>query len=294
MGYIPPLAPAARILLLTPVRDEEKYIAPMIDSIMNQEVRPAKWIIVSDGSTDKTNEIVAELARRFEAIELVQLPVRSERRPGGEGAIASILRTLNLSCFDYVARFDADLWFEPDYFSRILDEFARDPRLGIAGGGLYIQKNDSLKLETAPQYHVRGALKMYRRECFEYIGGIGSQIGWDTADEVYAWSGGWRTRSFFDLRVIHRRPTGGAIAQASIYAERGKAEYLTWSHPAFVLLKTLKLSLGNTRHAVAFLKGYLREYWRKTQRPQDPVFRKTRRRQQMSRMLWVLLPDSRR
>lgn len=279
-----------RIVLITPVRDEEQYIGPMIESIMKQDIPLARWIIVSDGSTDNTNDIVKENALRFEPIELVELPARAQRKPGGEGAIASILRSVDLTSVDYVARFDADLLFEDDYFLRILEEFDREPELGIAGGGLYVHRRGTLELEQAPQYHVRGALKMYRRECFEQIGGIGTQIGWDTADEVYAWSKGWKTRSFSDIRVIHRRPTGEGVPQNHIYAERGKAEYLTWSLPLFVLLKSAKLALRRPGHASAFLSGFLKGYWHNTQRPEDPIFRTTRRRQQVRRMLGILLP----
>ena len=280
-----------RIVAVTPVRDEEQFIGPMIESIVNQKIRPERWIIVSDGSTDNTNEIVAHYARRFAFIQLVQLPARAERRPGGEGAIASILRDLDLSNCDYVARFDADLLFDDDYFARILDRFNREPRLGIAGGGLYIRKDGDLELERSPTYHVRGALKMYRRECFKQIGGIGTQIGWDTADEVYAWSKGWRTASVPDVRVIHERPTGAGFGQERIYAERGKAEYATWSLPGFVVLKALKLSLRAPRYGYAFLKGFLSGYSECQSRPQDPNFRKTRRRQQLTRMLSAFSPN---
>ena len=127
-----------RIALITPLRDEEDYIEAMIVSIVNQQIRPAKWLIVDDGSTDKTPAIVRTYCQQFGFIELLELTARSERNPGGEGAIASALQRLDLSQYDYLARFDADLLFEKDYFGRILDEFDKDPKLGIAGGGLYI------------------------------------------------------------------------------------------------------------------------------------------------------------
>lgn len=277
-----------RIVLITPLRDEEAYVEAMICSITGQQVRPSKWIIVDDGSTDRTPIIVQEYCRRFEFIELLNLPARVGRMPGGEGAIASALKRLDLSQFDYLARFDADLLFESDYFTRILDEFHRDPRLGIAGGGLYIDKNGRLVLERAPEYHVRGALKMYRRDCFEQLGGLTPDIGWDTIDEVYAWSRGWSTRSFSDIRVIHRRPTGHGLHANRIYRERGRAEYLTWSHPVFVLLKTAKVALGSPGNARCFLEGFLRSYRRGQARIQDCEFKKTRRTQQLARVLSVV------
>jgi glycosyltransferase involved in cell wall biosynthesis len=276
--------------LITPVRDEEKYIGAMIDSIVAQEVRPAKWIIVDDGSRDGTPGIVAHYVRQFSFIELVQLPVSHGRMPGGEGAVCQALRRLNLSEFEFVARFDADLVFERDYIVRILHEFRRDPKLGIAGGCLCIERNGGLELERHPDYHVRGALKMYRRECFEQIGGLTTGMGWDTIDEVYAWTKGWRTRSFFEYRVIHRRPTGEGLNASLVYWERGKADYYTWSHPVFVLAKTIRLvrQTHSLTKPACFLAGFVGSYARADQRLQDPAFTRTRRRQQMQRIYSVL------
>jgi biofilm PGA synthesis N-glycosyltransferase PgaC len=273
-----------RIALVTPLRDEENYIDGMITSIAQQEMKPVKWIIVDDGSTDSTPAIVLDYCKKLDFLELVRLPIRTERRPGGEGAIATALQKLKLSDFDYLARFDADLLFPSDYFARMLAEFARDPRLGIAGGGLYVKRDAGLELERAPSYHVRGALKMYRRECFEQLGGLSSSIGWDTIDEVYAWSKGWRSRSFMEVEVIHRRPTGEGLQVNRIYRERGRAEYLTWSHPVFVLLKALKLGSASPRKAASFLRGFIRAYRERETRLQDAAFIRTRRRQQLARL----------
>ena len=282
-----------RIALITPLRDEERFIEALMVSIVNQQVRPEKWLIVDDGSTDKTPAIVQKYCREYPFIELLQLPPRSDRRPGGEGAIGVALRNLDLSSFDYLARFDADLLFESDYFARMLHEFSEDPRLGIAGGSLYIERDGQLIPEKAPEYHVRGALKMYRRECFEELGQLGTDIGWDTIDEVYAWSRGWRTKSFGDAKVIHRRPTGGGIAANRIFRERGRAEYLTWSHPGFVLLKAVKLSFKSPPNALSFFSGFVRSYTSRSARLQDPKFRHTRRAQQWDRMLRVVFPRER-
>jgi glycosyltransferase involved in cell wall biosynthesis len=275
-----------RYALITPVRDEEKYIGAMIDSMLAQEIRPAKWIIVDDGSTDSTAEIVASYVRNFSLVELVQLPPRRERKAGGEGAIDQALRGLNLAEFDFLARFDADLIFAPDYIGKILSEFDRDPKLGIAGGSLYIEKDGRLELEKEPEYHVRGALKMYRRQCFEQIGELTTGIGWDTIDEVEAWTKGWKTRSFSEYRVIHRRPTGGGIQASRVYWERGKAEYYTWSHPLFVLAKTVKNAIENfsVLIPVCYLAGFISRYLARDSRIQDRAFAKARREEQRRRV----------
>ena len=275
-----------RYALVTPVRDEEKYVGGMMESMLKQSVLPKRWIIVDDGSTDRTPEIVEAFAQHYPFLELVRLPAREHRAPGGESAVTHALMLVNLREYDFLARFDADLAFEPDYITRILDEFDADPALGIAGGGLYIETNGGLELEKVPEYHVRGALKMYRRECYEQIGGITTRIGWDTIDEVYAWAHGWTTRSFFSNRVLHRRPTGEGIRSNHIYWQRGKAEYYTWSDPLFVLGKSVKIAFEHRSLAkgICFLSGFLSCYSAREDRLQDPVFAKTRRAQQMRRM----------
>ena len=275
----------ASVALVTPVRDEGKYIAAMIESIVDQSVRPKKWIIVDDGSTDMTCDIVRTYAQKHSFITLIELPPRIERRPGGETAIAHALCCLNLDDFEFIARFDADLRFDRDYFVRILDEFSADPSLGIAGGGLYIMQGAERRLERAPGYHVRGALKMYRRECYEAIGGLTTQIGWDTIDEVAAWTKGWKTKSFFDLQVLHCRPTGQGLRAHRVYWERGKADYATWSHPLFVAAKALKLSVNaaGAPSSACFLAGFLWCYLVRSGRLTDQEFTRARRCQQWER-----------
>jgi len=273
--------------MVTPVYNEDKYIAAMVESVLSQTIRPVKWVIVDDGSTDGTAEVVASYANRHDFIELVRRPRREERLPGGEVAIQQALHKVELLEYEFLARFDGDLILEPDYMEQILREFARDPRLGIAGGGLYIEKNGQLELEIEPAYHVRGALKMYRRDCFEQIGGLTTRIGWDTIDEVYAWIHGWKTRSFVQYRVIHCRPTGLGLSRSRIFWERGKAEYYSWSSPLFVLIKTAKIATRNVAPvcALSLLAGFLSGYAAWEPRIQDPLFVKTRRDQQLGRLL---------
>lgn len=272
--------------LIMPVRDEENYIGPMIESILTQTVLPAKWIIVDDGSSDRTAEIVARYCKEYSFLQLIRLPARDKRSAGGEGAIPAALSALNLNQYDFLGRFDADLLFEPDYIANILKEFVIAPRLGIAGGGLYIQTADQMELEKEPRYHVRGALKMYRRECLQQIGGITTTIGWDTIDEVSAWTKGWTTRSFVHYKVIHRRPTGKGIRSSRLYWERGRAEYLTWSAPSFVVAKAIKVAVQQVSllRPVSYLAGFCGCYILREARLQDIAFVKARREQQRNRL----------
>lgn len=281
--------------LITPVRDEEAFIGGMIESICAQTVPPAKWVIVDDGSRDRTAEIVLSYIPKFSYIQLVRLPPRNERLAGGEGAIPSAMRCVDISQYDFLARFDADLLFTQDYIANLLKEFGSDPKLGIAGGGLYIEKNGTFELEKNPEHHVRGALKMYRRKCFEDVGGLTTEIGWDTIDEVRAWTKGWTTKSFNELRVIHRRPTGEGIAAWRVYRERGRGEYLTWSHPLFVVAKAVKTCLAERSliKPLCYLTGFFASCLRQESRMNDAAFTRARRGQQIGRLTALFRSDKR-
>jgi glycosyltransferase involved in cell wall biosynthesis len=276
----------ASYVLITPVRDEEGYIGAMIDSIACQTISPKRWIIVDDGSQDRTTEIVTEYARRLPFIELITLPVRAQRLAGGEGAIPFALQHIDLNQFAYLARFDADLVFPPDYIERILEEFQRDPTLGIAGGMLYVQKENKLTLEPNPQFHVRGALKMYCIQCLADIGGLTTDLGWDTIDEVRAWSKGWTTRSFCALHVIHCRPTGDGSNGSRLFWQRGRVDYLIWSHPLYVLTRGVRIAYLDRSliKPCYYLAGYIVMFLNREPRTKDRDFIRARRAQQISRL----------
>jgi glycosyltransferase involved in cell wall biosynthesis len=272
-------------VLISPVHNEEKFIGRMIESIASQTIQPGHWLIVDDGSTDSTPEIVRAYAKRYGFIELISLAKSTNRKPGGEHVIHQAIKALESYPYNFLARFDADLEFRPDYVEKMLGKFSSDKRLGIAGGGLYIEKKGKLVLEKVPYYHVRGGLKMYRRECLEQIGDLYPHMGWDTIDEVYAWKYGWKTRNFIEIRVIHKRPTGEGLSPREISWHRGQGEYFTWSHPLFVLLKALKLAVIRPTRGIYFLGGFLDCYLKHRDRLQDPDFKRIRRKQQFRRLI---------
>ena len=284
-GQAQPVRQRPTYVLVTPVHNEERYIGRMIESIASQTVPPSHWIIVDDGSTDGTPGIVSAYAQRYGFIELICLSTKPDRKPGGESAIEQAMKFAEAYPYDFLARFDADLEFRPDYIETILDQFARDNKLGIAGGGLYIERNGKLVLEKVPRYHVRGGLKMYRRKCLQDVGQLHTGMGWDTIDEVFAWKYGWKTRSFPENRVIHKRPTGEGLSAKAISWHRGQGEYYTWSHPIFVFCKAIKVAISGPANAQYFLSGFLGCYLRRAERLNDPEFTRIRRRQQLKRFL---------
>jgi hypothetical protein len=126
---------------------------------------------------------------------------------------------------------------------------------------------------------------MYRRECLEQIETLHTCMGWDTIDEVYAWKHGWKTRSFIENRVIHKRPTGEGLSARDISWRRGQGEYFTWSHPLFVLLKMVKVAATGPTRGLYYLGGFLDCYLEHKERLRDPDFKRIRRKQQLRRLM---------
>ena len=200
--------------------------------------------------------------------------------------------------WDFIAKLDGDLSFEPDYFERCLGEMLGDRQIGIAGGTCCVVRDGVLEPEFAgePGFHVRGPSKIYRRECFERIGGLVAATGWDTIDLVKANMLGWTTRTFAHIHLEHRRPTGGAYGSWANWSKNGLANYITGYHPAFMLCKCLKRALGRPsmdrlKEVLGLAHGYLRGYCQRYPRVGDRAMIRYVRAQQwraltLRRSLW--------
>ncbi len=167
--------------------------------------------------------------------------------------------------WDFIVKLDADLNFDRTYFEDCFDEFRKDPKLGIGGGTICHQIEGNMVADYQPNFHVRGATKIYRRAFWDASGGLYAVPGWVTLDEVKANMLGWTTRSFPYLRLLHRRITGSADGTWRNYFKNGRANYITGYHPLFMLIKCLKRSRERPyfRHIVdgplfGFASGYLR------------------------------------
>ena len=214
-----------KYIVITPARDEEAYLERTIASVASQTILPLQWIIVNDGSCDRTGEILDRAASQYPWITARHRPNRGFREAGG-GVIATFYdgyAQIRFPQWDFLVKLDADLSFSEDYFESCFAEFARDTRLGIGGGGIYHDQDGELKLEKNPQFHVRGATKIYKRECWEALGGLLRAPGWDTVDELKANMLGWTTRTFVDLRLSHYRFTGAADGAWNDCIKNGRA-----------------------------------------------------------------------
>jgi len=193
--------------LVTPARNEAAFIGLTIQSVVAQTLRPVKWVIVSDGSTDGTDEIVRRHAAEQPWIELVRMPERQERHFTGKVAAfnAGYARLRDVK-FDLIGNLDADISFEEDYFAFLMTKFAEDPKLGV-GGTPYRQKTGTYDYRFTSIEDVMGACQLFRRDCFEEIGGYVSVKygGVDVIPVFTARMKGWKTRSFTDKISRHHR-----------------------------------------------------------------------------------------
>jgi poly-beta-1,6-N-acetyl-D-glucosamine synthase len=234
-----------RYVLITPARNEDKHIRKTIESVASQSVLPDRWIIISDGSTDKTEEIVREFESVYPFITLHCTKADGERNFGSKvRAIKSGIELLGGEEYEYLGFLDADISFDFNYFAKIIGEFEKDQTLGLAGGIILDKTADGFIEQVASLSSVAGAVQMFRRRCYEEIGGYRpvKSGGIDTVAEVMARMHGWTTRSFPELKILHYRPTGsqGARNLLSVRFKQGKSDFCLGYHPVFYLCMLLK------------------------------------------------------
>ena len=252
-----------KYIIISSVKDEEKYIETTIHAVLRQTARPSKWVIVDDGSRDRTPSIVDKYSRRFDWITVLTLARESGRDPGSAiiRAFEAGYRLVQDVDFDFVVKLDCDLDFAPDYFQRLIDKFHQDSALGIASG-TYLEKSNSRWLKVPmPAYHAAGASKVVRAKCFREIGGFIPSPGWDTIDEIRALMKGWKTRHFEELSFYHLKDEGSGIGFARTSFMHGEIHYLAGGGPLFFLLKFLhRLVFGRPflLGGIAMLLGYLK------------------------------------
>jgi biofilm PGA synthesis N-glycosyltransferase PgaC len=274
--------------VITAVRDEEQFIGKTIESLLGQTIQPAEWIILDDGSSDATGAIVSEYAKRHSFIRFMRRKDRGYRSKGG--GVEAFLDAVPLLCsksWNYLVNLDGDITFAPDYFERCFEQFQKIPSLGIGGGTVYAQSGKGWQKEHAPAFHVRGAAKIYRRECWEAIGGLWRGLGWDTVDEIKANQLGWKTQSFPGLELFHHRLSGSIWGSWGFAVVDGEADYIVGYHPLFFCAKCIRhifyAPLLIRSFGMAF--GYLRCIWRGTPRVEDREMKVYLRRQQLRRIL---------
>jgi len=282
-------------VLVTPARNEADYIELTLAAMTMQTVRPLKWVIVSDGSTDATDSIVQRYAERHDWIELIRIPERKERNFGGKVAAfnAGLDRVRSLS-FDVIGNVDADISFDPDHFEYLLGQFAANPGLGVAGTAFVEGGSVAYNYAYTNIEHVSGQCQLFRRKCFEQIGGYipikGGGIDWTAV--TTARMQGWQTRTYEERRFVHHRPMGTGMSGLLLSRFRfGKQDYYLGSHPAWQIFRSA-YQMKKKPYVIGGLFlycGYVWAYVSGIDRPIPQSLVDFRRREQKSNLKRIVL-----
>jgi glycosyltransferase involved in cell wall biosynthesis len=283
-----------KYVLITPARNEAAFIEKTLKSMAEQTIPPVKWVIVSDGSTDGTDDIVEKYAAKHEWIELVRMPVRQERHFAGKvhAFNAGYMKAKDLK-YDIIGNLDADISFGPDYLEFILSKFSLDPSLGVAGTAFIENSSVPYDFNIVNIEDVSGACQLFRRECFEEIGGyIPIKGGGIDSVAVYtARMKGWNSRTFPEKTFLHHRKRWGAHGSTcGAYFRSGKRDYDLGGHPIWEVFRSL-YQMKNRPYIVSGLllfSGYMWPFLRMVERPISAELHAFRRKEQMERLRLLL------
>jgi poly-beta-1,6-N-acetyl-D-glucosamine synthase len=284
-----------RYVLISPCRDEAAFMRRTLDSVAAQTVRPARWIVIDDGSTDATPQILEEYAARLPFLRVVRRSDRGKRAvgPGVVDAFYRGLETIDLGDFDYLCKLDMDLDLPPRYFELLLQRMEREPRLGTCSGKpwfIHPRTGERVPEVCGDEMSV-GMTKFYRVGCFREIGGFVRQVMWDGIDCHRARMLGWIAESVDEeeLRFLHLRPMGASQGKG-IWSGRVRAgfgQYFMGTSPLYYLAVAL---YRLPKHPVvsgsaAMLWGYVTSALKRAPRYDEPGFRRFLRRYQHACLL---------
>lgn len=284
---------SSRYLLISPSRNEARFLPATIASVAGQSVLPARWVIVDDGSKDSTPEILRDAAARYPFIEVVGREDRGKRSvgPGVIDAFYAGLERVHLDDYDFVGKLDVDLELPERYFERVIARFEAEPRLGNFSGKAYLRDpHGSLRPERMGDENAIGAVKFYRVACFRDIGGFVREVCWDGIDGHLCRMKGWIARSVDEpeLRVVHLRPMGSS--QGGLWKGRrrwGGGKWFMGSAWYYVLAVSL-YRMAEPPYViggVGILVGYLEAAIRGSKRFDDSNFRRYLRRYELRSLL---------
>jgi poly-beta-1,6-N-acetyl-D-glucosamine synthase len=290
-----------RILIVSPVRNEAAHIERVVRAVAAQELPPARWIVADDRSDDGTLDILRRLEPELPFLTVVAAAEDPPGRVRDRLARAAAPRNFNAGLaaagdwreYTHVMKLDGDIELAPGYLRELMERFAADPALGLAGGVLDEPTADGgMRRIQIPRVHVHGALKCYSRACFEAIGGVQERLGWDTIDETYARMRGFKAWSFPDVVSIHHRPLGSADGTVRGHARHGECAYIAHFTPSWVALRAVKVGTRRPRvlSGCAFLYGYVRAAARRVERVPDPEYRRFTHKELRRRMLGAIVP----
>jgi biofilm PGA synthesis N-glycosyltransferase PgaC len=278
-----------KYILITPARNEETNIERTIKSVILQTILPQKWVIISDGSTDGTDEIVTKYLAQNSWIELIRLPEHRDRHFAAKvNCFNAGYDKVKGSSYDIIGNLDADISFDRDYFEFLMGKFAEDPRLGVAGTP-FVEYGKHYDYRFTNIEHVSGACQLFRRKCFEEIGGYVpiTKGGIDWVAVTTARMKGWATKTFTEKTCLHHRKIGtGNNSALMAWFKQGRKDYFLGNHPFWEVFRTLyqmskqPIIIGG----FCLLLGYA---WAGLNREERPVLKELmefHRKEQMSRL----------
>jgi glycosyltransferase involved in cell wall biosynthesis len=277
-------------VLITPARNEASYIEKTIQSVISQTVLPAKWVIVDDGSLDNTAAIVAKYLPAHDWMELVELPKHRDRSFAGKVyAFNAGMEKVASIPYEVIGNLDADVSFDPDYMEFLMGRFRQDLRLGVAGS-IFVEEGYSSETDSFEgQNHVSGQVQLFRRECFEQIGGYTPHRagGIDWMAVTTARMMGWKTRSFREKKFFHYRRLGtaerGVLASLFSYGEK---DYYLGGHPVWEICRVAYRAAKKPCifGAADLGAGYFWAFLRQTKRPVSDELMRFHRKEQMTKL----------
>lgn len=277
-----------KYVLVTPARNEEAFIEKTLGSMLRQTLPPERWIIVDDGSTDRTAEIVKSYQKRVSWIELLQRPLRLERSFAGKVyAFNEGLDRVASLPFDVIGNLDGDLSFDPEYLEFLMRKFSEDPKLGVAGTPFTEDGYDSARDSFEGENHVAGGCQLFRRQCFEDVGGYipNPAGGVDWIAVTTARMKGWKTKSFPEKRFHHYRTLGTAErSRAAASFSYGEKDYYLGGSPVWQLFRVAYRATKEPVDGAALLAGYCWAAAWRMKRPVSSELMRFHRREQMKKL----------
>jgi glycosyltransferase involved in cell wall biosynthesis len=279
-----------KYVLITSARNEESYIGKTLDSVVAQTLLPEHWVIIDDGSTDRTAEIVEEYVTRFPWISLIRRANRPNRNFAGKAdAVNSGFKFLETAKFDVVGNVDADISFGPDLMEFLMQQFSAEPRLGVAGAPYLEGDFDSARDSFEGENFVAGQLQLFRRGCFEEIGGYPRSRagGIDWIAVMTARMKGWKTRSFAEKRFVHHRLMSTAErGLLAAYFSYGQKDYYLGGSPLWEIFRVGFRAMKKPYliGALAVLCGYCQAALSRADRPVSVELMRFHRHNQLKKL----------
>lgn len=264
-------------ILITPVNNEEKTLSNVIESVIKQTKRPVLWLIIDDGSTDNSPNIIKNFMSQHDWIKTIHLPHKprdivfhvSYVYKSGFDSIIKYCEDNNIE-YNFIASLDADTVLEPEYFEKIVSEFETNEKLGIASGGLYHEIDGELKLSTRVENFPSGTGRVWSKKCFFDTGGFSLEPSADSISNIKATLRGWDIQRFNEIKMVEKRLTSSAEGLWNGYKHNGYMAYYLNKNPLLILLGAFQYTLRRPHYlGLAFLWGYMVPLIKRKERIKD-------------------------